>query len=109
MSRLIYDDKLIEVLKENIKKLVKEIKFAETEGQMRIFVAQLGQTEEIIDVINRQSTAYDVDDILRQCKDRAVELMDIQYSVDECNMFSKGVQAMYLAIEKIIKEGVIND
>ena len=57
--------------------------------------------------IEEQPTGFDIDDILRQCKDKAIQLMNKQYNEDEYHMFSKGVQAMYLGLEKIIKENKI--
>ena len=53
--------------------------------------------------------AVDVDDILRQCKDKAIQLMNKQYTEDEYHMFAKGVQAMYLAVENIVKEGGLDE
>ena len=55
------------------------------------------------------STAFDADYTLKQCKDKAIDLMNKQYIEDEYHMFSKGVQAMYLVIEKIIKEDGIDE
>lgn len=71
-----------------------------------------GMQSEIVyiqDVVDEQPTAFDIDDILRQCKDKAIQLMNKQYNEDEHHMFSKGVQVMYLAIEKIVKEGGIDE
>lgn len=67
-----------------------------------------GRTE-FDQVIMSMPTAYDIDYTLRQCKDKAIELMNKQYIEDEYHMFSKGVQAMYLGVEKIIKEGGLDE
>ena len=70
-------------------------------------IKDIGQIKDYLEYIKQQPTEFDIDDILRQCKDKAIQLMNKQYNEDEYHMFSKGVQAMYLGLEKIIKENKI--
>ena len=107
MSRLIDADKLIEILEENNQKLQEQIRDAREYLQKEVYEAQYFTVVDIVKLINEQPTGFDIDDILRQCKDKAIQLMNKQYNEDEYHMFSKGVQAMYLGLEKIIKENKI--
>ena len=96
MDRLIYVNKLLQDFKEKFKATRMDSKYS----AMLTF-------DDVIDSVNEQPTGFDIDDILRQCKDKAIQLMNKQYNEDEYHMFSKGVQAMYLGLEKIIKENKI--
>ena len=98
MDRLIYVNKLLQDFEEKFKATRMDSKYS----AMLTF-------DDAIDSVNEQPTAFDIDDILRQCKDKAIQLMNKQYNEDEHHMFSKGVQAMYLGLEKIIKAGGIDD
>ena len=96
MDRLIYVNKLLQDFEEKFKATRMDSKYS----AMLTF-------DDAIDSVNEQPTGFDIDDILRQCKDKAIQLMNKQYNEDEYHMFSKGVQAMYLGLEKIIKENKI--
>ena len=96
MDRLIYVNKLLQDFEEKFKAARMDSKYS----AMLTF-------DDAIDSVNEQPTGFDIDDILRQCKDKAIQLMNKQYNEDEYHMFSKGVQAMYLGLEKIIKENKI--
>ena len=96
MDRLIYVNKLLQDFEEKFKAIRMDSKYS----AMLTF-------DDAIDSVNEQPTGFDIDDILRQCKDKAIQLMNKQYNEDEYHMFSKGVQAMYLGLEKIIKENKI--
>lgn len=96
MDRLIYVNKLLQDFEEKFKATRMDSKYS----AMLTF-------DDAIDSVNEQPTGFDIDDILRQCKDNAIQLMNKQYNEDEYHMFSKGVQAMYLGLEKIIKENKI--
>ena len=96
MNRLIYVNKLLQDFEEKFKATRMDSKYS----AMLTF-------DDAIDSVNEQPTGFDIDDILRQCKDKAIQLMNKQYNEDEYHMFSKGVQAMYLGLEKIIKENKI--
>ena len=98
MDRLIYVNKLLQDFEEKFKATRMDSKYS----AMLTF-------DDAIDSVNEQPTGFDIDDILRQCKDKAIELMNKQYIEDEYHMFSKGVQAMYLGVEKIIKEGGLDE
>lgn len=94
MSRLKDTDKIIDKLNEYTR--TNNIEFNNT-------------CRNIIEIINEQPIVFDTDKFLHQCKDKAIELMNKQYIEDEYHMFSKGVQAMYLGVEKIIKEGGLDE
>ena len=96
MDRLIYVNKLLQDFEEKFKATRMDSKYS----AMLTF-------DDAIDSVNEQPTGFDIDDILRQCKDKAIQLMNKQYNEDEYHMFNKGVQAMYLGLEKIIKENKI--
>lgn len=98
MNRLIYANKLLQDFEEKFKATRMDSKYS----AMLTF-------DDAIDSVNEQPTAFDVDVILRQCKDKAIELMNKQYNEDEYHMFKKGAQAMYLAVVKIVKAGGIDD
>ena len=108
MSRLIDADKLISDIEKLNLELFEEFKYADSGGMKITSNAQMYIIcESVLPRIKEQPTAFDIDDILRQCKDKAIQLMNKQYNEDEYHMFSKGVQAMYLGLEKIIKENKI--
>ena len=100
--RLIDADKLLDDMKKELEKAAKDENLDKDEC-MVILTSAIA----LKDFVNRQPTGFDIDDILRQCKDKAIQLMNKQYNEDEYHMFSKGVQAMYLGLEKIIKENKI--
>ena len=99
MSRLIDADKLIKYIEKSRKE--------NPHNDIKIASNHNFEHFHFIKLVNEQPTGFDIDDILRQCKDKAIQLMNKQYNEDEYHMFSKGVQAMYLGLEKIIKENKI--
>lgn len=97
MSRLIDADELIHYLRDAYIGFYSEVQLA---------------PYEVIDMIEEQPTAYDVDKVVKKAaelaKQKAEELMNKQFLEDECHMFSKGVQAMYLAYTENVKGGGID-
>lgn len=72
---------------DKLKKIVKE---EPTDGMY---------TEEIIDLIDEQTTAYDVDKIVKQLN---------EWKMDEANNFEDGINTMIRIAIKIVKAGGIN-